>query len=345
MAAWADRELTAELKHSGSSWLEKIPGYRGYRDKESRRDEDRRVREALSTGYMALAQRSTLAQGSLARSGRLSEIGGVERLERSLRLFADRLRTASYGYGGLFSDRPIDSRTLDQLRQFDEGLSDGLDQLEPHVKRLETATLPPPELSTTLTEATALVDALHRRFDLRGQVIERGEPATGNAVSELFAAAPQAQPHVADDLHFGDAVSIAATDYAIEGRMEFHADKWAWRQYLLRDGEREAWLHVPPSTSEPMALLASTAAPDGDSPPSVSGVAYELSDSGDATAEVVGLRGREAARKLRYWRYQSSDRLLAFFSYDWGTERQGLAGRSLDPLEVTVFPRDARSSH
>lgn len=344
MTGWADRELTAESKHPGSSWLEKIPGYRGYRDKESRRDEDRRVREELSVGYMALAQRLTQAQGTLARSGRLSEIGGVERLERSLRLFADRLRTASYGYGGLFSDRPIDGRALDQLRQFDEGLGDGLAQLEPHVMRLETATLPPPELSTTLTEATVLVDALHRRFDLRGQVIERGEPAAASAVSELFAAAPQAQPHVADDLHFGDAASIAATDYLIEGRMEFHAGDRAWRQYLLRDGEREAWLHVPPSISEPMALLEKAAAPDGDSPPTVSGVAYQLIDSGDATAEVVGLRGREAARKLRYWRYQSPDRLLAFFAYDWGNERQALAGRTLDPLEVTIFPRDASSS-
>lgn len=344
MTGWADRELTAESKYPGSSWLEKIPGYRGYRDKESRRDEDRRVREQLSTGYLALAQRLTQAQATLARSGRLTEIGGVERLERSLRLFADRLRTASYGYGGLFSDRPVDNRALDQLRRFDEGLGDGLAQLEPYIKRLETATIPPPELSTSLTDATALVDTLHRRFDLRGQVIEQGEPAAENAVSELFAAAPQAQPHVADNLHFGDAVSIAATDYLIEGRMEFHADDGAWRQYLLRDAEREEWLHVPPSTSEPMALLENTAAPDNDSPPTVSGVAYQLVASGEATAEVVGLRGREAARRLRYSRYQSPDGLLVFFAYDWGNERQALAGRTLDRLEVTVFPRDASSS-
>src|SRR5215212_5078911 len=89
-----------------ASLLNKIPGYSGYRNKESRRDEDRRLREELAREYGQIAQR-------------LAEIGNVERVERALRRFTDRLRTATYGYGGLFSDRSIDERALDQLQAFD----------------------------------------------------------------------------------------------------------------------------------------------------------------------------------------------------------------------------------
>lgn len=339
MSSWANRDLTAEPRSTSGSWLARIPGYNGYRDKESRRDEDRRVRDELATGYTGLAQRLTQAQATLARSGRLGDIGIVERLERSLRLFADRLRTASYGYAGLFSDRPIDARALDQLRQFDESLGEGVANLEPLVGRIETATLPAPELTATAAAATTLLDGLHRKFDARGQVVEGGLPAPASTVSDLFAAAPRREAHVASDLHFGDAISIAATDYLVEGRMEFHAGPRAWRQYLLRDGAREAWLHVPPVTTEPMALLTSTPASDEDGPPRVNGVAYEPGDSGAATAEVIGSKGREAARQLHYWRHESPDGLLLFFTYDWGNERQSFAGRTLDPLEVTVYPR------
>ena len=38
----------------------------------------------------------------------------------------------------------------------------------------------------------------------------------------------------------------------------------AWRQYLLRDGGQEQWLHVPPSTREPMALLQRSSESPGD---------------------------------------------------------------------------------
>lgn len=339
MTGWANRELIATPRSSGMSWLERIPGYSGYRDKEARRDQDRRVREELATGFVGLAQRLTQAQGALARAGRLAEIGDVERLERALRLFADRLRTASYGYGGLFSERPIDARALDQLRKFDESLGEGLADLDPLVKRVEAATLPSSELVAAVREASALIDTLHQRFSLRGQVVEQGTPANDSVISELFSGAPEAGPHVADDLHFGDAVSVAAADYLVEGRMEFHADGRAWRQFLLRDVDRKAWLHVPPSSSEPMALLEATAAPNNDDAPTMNGVVYELSDSGEATAEVAGPRGKEGARQVRYWRYVSPDRLLYVFVYDWGNERQAFAGRSLDPLEVAVFPR------
>ena len=114
MSSWA-KPGSGDKKPGGIGILNMIPGYSGYRAKESRRDEDKQVRLELARQYDLVAQRLTDVQGDLVRNQRFAEIGNVERLERSLRLFSDRLKTATYGYGGLFSDRPIEEHALDQM--------------------------------------------------------------------------------------------------------------------------------------------------------------------------------------------------------------------------------------
>lgn len=340
MSGWANHDPRASGGRQPGSWLDRIPGYSGYRNKESRRDEDKRLREELARQYATLADRLTGAQGELVRAGRLTEIGALEQVERSLRRFSERLRVATYGYGGLFSDRPIDERALDQLQRFDRGLGDGAGQLEALVATIETAARSSGDLAGPVGQARDLVDTLNRRFDLRGEVVTTGEPQPEATVASVFGAEPTAQPHQVDDLHFGDAISIAASDYLVDGRIEVHAEAGAWRQFLLRDGQTERWLHVPPSTAEPLALLEPLATvPDASDQVTLDGQRFARTAGGEATAELVGAGTRQPARQLRYRRYQSADGQQLLFIYDWGAERQALRGRLLDPLEVTVYPR------
>lgn len=339
MSGWAKRDLQAPGEERVSSWLGRVPGYSGYKRKEARRDEDKRVREELAREYGEYARRLAALQGELARARRVTEIAAIERLERALRLFADRLRTATYGYGALFSDRVVDERALDQLQAFDRALGDGLAEVGTGVAALEGAvsggdlTGPARQLQTT-------IDALSRRFDARGQVVQTGQAQEGPAVAALFAAPGERQAHVASDLHFGDAVSISGADYLVQGRMEFHAGDDAWRQYLLRDVETERWLHVPPDTGEPMALLAVAASPPAEGEQvTLDGTTYRQAGAGEAAAEVVGEGGQATGRRARYRRYGGPAGALLFI-YDWGGgERQALAGRALDPLEVNVYPK------
>ncbi len=340
MSSWAKRETDAGGQDRISGWLNRVPGYTGYRRKESRRDEDKRVRDELADQYGQYAQRLTALQGELVRARRLAEIGQIERLERALRLFTDRLRVAPYGYGGLFSDRPIDERALDQLGAFDRSLGDGLDQVRAGVEALEAAAGGGGDLTEPARQMQATIDGLNRRFDLRGQVVETGRAQEGPGVADLFAPPGSAQAHIASELHFGDAVTVSGTDYLVQGRMEFHAGDDAWRQYLLRDVGAERWLHVPPTADEPMALLERLGDPPGEGQQvTVDGASYTQQAAGEASAEVVGEGGKQADRRVRFRRYGGEAGALLFV-YDWGGgERQALAGRALDPLEVTVYPR------
>src|SRR6476620_1949775 len=105
-----------------TGWLNSIPGYSGYKDKERRRDADKQVREKVAAALTTQADRVDQVARELATSRQLTAIGPVDALAKQLRHVIDRIATATYGYGGLFSDRPIDERALDQIRQFDESL-------------------------------------------------------------------------------------------------------------------------------------------------------------------------------------------------------------------------------
>lgn len=337
MSGWA-KNAPSGGGGRGPGILDKIPGYSGYRAKEGRRDEDKQVRLELARGYDQIAQRLADLQGELVRASRFAEIGNVERVEKSLRLFTDRLRTATYGYGGLFSERSIDERALDQIAAFDRALGDGTEELRASVEAISGAIGSGDDLPGKIRATQGLIDGLNRRFELRGQAIESGQALPQSAVGDLFAGAKSEEAHPADDLHFGDAVAISGTDYIVKGRMEFHAGDAAWRQYLLRDNAAESWLHVPPTTAEPMALLhvAGDLAATGDTV-TLDGKQYTAAASGSATAEVIGEAGKQAGRQVQFRRYTGEAGAL-LFTYDWGNgERQALAGYTLDPLEVKVY--------
>lgn len=337
MSGWAKNAPSAGGGR-GPGILEKIPGYSGYRAKEGRRDEDKQVRLELARGYDQIAQRLADLQGELVRASRFAEIGNVERVEKALRLFTDRLRTATYGYGGLFSARSIDERALDQIAAFDRALGDGTDELRASVEALAGAIGSGDDLPGKIRATQGQIDTLNRRFELRGQAVESGEALPQSAVGDLFTGPQSEEAHVADDLHFGDAVTISGTDYLVQGRMEFHGAGTAWRQYLLRDNAAESWLHVPPTTAEPMALLhvAGEVATTGDTV-TLDGVQYTAAASGSTTAEVIGEAGKQVGRQVQFRRYTGAAGAL-LFTYDWsGGERQTLVGHTLDPLEVKVY--------
>jgi hypothetical protein len=75
--------------------LDRVPGYRGYRLKEERRDADRRVREAVAAAYAEQLARVELIGRDLANARRLGEIGADERASQAIRHNIDSVRASS----------------------------------------------------------------------------------------------------------------------------------------------------------------------------------------------------------------------------------------------------------
>ncbi|MCA9878711.1 MAG: hypothetical protein KC442_13045, partial [Thermomicrobiales bacterium] len=125
-----------ELQRRAQALLDQIPGYRGYRLKEQRRDADRRVREAVAQAYEAELARVERIGRDLAKARRIGDVPPVEEASQRIRRMVNRVRAETPGYGGLFSDHPVDGVALDQLRLFDESLMEGVVSLRAEVDAL-----------------------------------------------------------------------------------------------------------------------------------------------------------------------------------------------------------------
>jgi hypothetical protein len=116
----------------------KIPGFKGYLEKEDRRAADRLLRERLVRAFEEQQTRFTRLQRDLVDAGGLQYMERVQMIDSRLQTFIDRVRTAPSGYAGLMDPLKVRETELERLYAFDNALlayqdqfAAGLEQLEP----------------------------------------------------------------------------------------------------------------------------------------------------------------------------------------------------------------------
>jgi hypothetical protein len=111
---------------AGQNVLERIanavPGFKGYREKELRRDADRLEREHLATQLEQVKQSLNRLASDATRSGSLDAINEIESARKRLDTLAARIRYADRGYAGFFDAIKVDEAALERVYQFDLGL-------------------------------------------------------------------------------------------------------------------------------------------------------------------------------------------------------------------------------
>ncbi len=103
--------------------LKGLPGINGYVDKELRRDADKRVRESIVQELQQSKDDLRAIQSQLLKQGGLRLIDDVDETSVKLQTLIDRIRTASYGYAGLFDPVRIKEEQLDALYRFDVAMA------------------------------------------------------------------------------------------------------------------------------------------------------------------------------------------------------------------------------
>ncbi len=172
------------------SRLDRIPGYRGYHEKEARRDADGTLRRVLAQDYAAQHQRLTRVQQTLLAARRLDQLAPVDQAAGRLQHFIDRLRTATYGYAGLRDATPVDERALDQLYQFDLALADGIDEMSAKIGAVEQAAESGGDLHQPLADLDATVRDSQERFDARADVFQSGQPTENTKLFDVVKTPP-----------------------------------------------------------------------------------------------------------------------------------------------------------
>jgi len=162
------------------NWLErlgdKIPGYSGYVAKERRRDVDKMHREHLADRLRATKQPLTEVMRELSSSGRLFEVGPVDRVLKKIDQVENRVRFASYGYAGFFDVAKIEEPQLERIYRFDLSLVEKVEGLERQARELAGKSSTADGLKAAAAEIEEAADDLNRTFDERYRAIETFGP-------------------------------------------------------------------------------------------------------------------------------------------------------------------------
>lgn len=194
--------------------LSRVPGYDGYRSKENRRDEDKRVREAGADALGAIVDQLTRKNAALVAERNLTHVSRLERLVSQTRLLANRIRTATYGYGGIFTERSVDEFALDQLRQFDVTFQSELESLGSTAAAITSAAPLPADADFAAFETE--LGRLMTLFDGRTQVIDTARPTQDQRVLDLLNTAALAKPSPLAGITVGETFSVLGDNYLVD---------------------------------------------------------------------------------------------------------------------------------
>ncbi len=149
----------------------KIPGYHGYKEKETRREADRLLRQHLVAQLDEERRRLIDIQRRMLDSGGLRMLDEVDRALIKVQKLSDMIRTASYGYAGLFDAIKVKEGQLDTLYQFDNQMLEKVDAIKEAVSALVAAQDANADLRPAIDRVVAAAEEANIRWRERENAI------------------------------------------------------------------------------------------------------------------------------------------------------------------------------
>ena len=151
--------------------LKGLPGIGGYIDKELRRDADKQVRDGLARTLEQSKAELLEIQNRLLSGGGLLYMDDVDRAIVKLQTLIDRIKTAAYGYAGLFDAVRIREQALDALHRFDVAMVGEVGQLNEAITALSNAVADNENVQPVISRVTKVVSDLNLLYDKRKDAI------------------------------------------------------------------------------------------------------------------------------------------------------------------------------
>jgi hypothetical protein len=151
--------------------LKGLPGIRGYVDKELRRDADKRVRDMIAQELEVQKQALLEVQRTLLNGGGLLWLDNVDQAVQKLQILIDRIKTASYGYAGLFDPVRIREEQLDALNRFDQAMAARTVDVKMSIMSLSNAVNESGDIGSAVRKLTDLLADLNNLYSKRYEAI------------------------------------------------------------------------------------------------------------------------------------------------------------------------------
>jgi hypothetical protein len=148
--------------------LRKIPGFRGYLEKEYRRDSDDLQRQWLADRLQRSKRGLDDYARTLAEAAQLDTLPQCDRLRRRLDKLIGRIRSAMEGYSGVFDLVQIDEAVLDQVYAHDVALVTRVEALATDVEALAGKT---DDAAAQIAALLRDADDLEKEWDEREDIL------------------------------------------------------------------------------------------------------------------------------------------------------------------------------
>ena len=176
-------DLTDKLK-AGRNALEelvsRIPGFEGYKEKEIRRDADHLVRQHVTRLLQGQHGRLSGLQVELLEAGKFDLLDDIERVGTKVLAVINRLKTASYGYAGLFDAVKVQEEQLEALYRFDHGLLRNVDEIQDAIDQVAEAVRSGEDLADPLRSLKSVTEELTTAVRGREEAV-LGDGLSGSA--------------------------------------------------------------------------------------------------------------------------------------------------------------------
>lgn len=160
-----------EQQNKFEELVAKIPIYKGYKEKELRRETDKQLRDHVADLCLKQWRRVADLQRQLLSNGMLMYVDDLQSAETRLRRFMDRVRNASYGYSGLLDATKVEEEQLDAVYVFDADLVNNVQAIESGFDALQEAIDAGEGVPAAIREAIKIIGMANDTFDERNKIL------------------------------------------------------------------------------------------------------------------------------------------------------------------------------
>jgi hypothetical protein len=150
-----------------------IPGFRGYKEKELRRESDKLLRNHLTMKLSNSKNDLKNIYQKLSDRRYFDVLTDMDRLVAKMDRVVEKVNHASYGYTGFFDAVKVKEEALDRMIDFDNKLLEDVKVFSSEVDAFKTelASGETKNLKTKIQTVTDKLDLLEATFDKREEVI------------------------------------------------------------------------------------------------------------------------------------------------------------------------------
>jgi len=158
-------------KGSFERLIARIPGFKGYQEKQARRNADSMLREHIARELDERLRRFVRIEKLILETMGLSYMTRSRDVKGKVQLYRDKITAAMPGYDGMWAQMKIEEEELEQIYAFDEAQIMYVDKIDVVLDTIEQAALQKEGLEEALYELDTVASEAIDAFDMRADIL------------------------------------------------------------------------------------------------------------------------------------------------------------------------------